>query len=153
MKKLLILLTLMFLMGCVTVEVPKYLDEEFQYKKTFNAGFNETFSATVESLKNLGWKIAGTEGATVAKTATSEENLSGFTALIFTEIKQRSMFLASSYLTLNAYVRSIEGGKSEVELRYLSITVIPPFFNQVRVDKNDGLAEKIYRKIEANLNK
>jgi hypothetical protein len=137
--------------GCVTVVVPKYLGNDFSYKKEFNADFETTFAAAVKSLEDLGWRVSDTESTPVYKGSTDQDNLREYETLIFTEIKQRSLFVFSSYLTLNLYVRSISETTSEVEMRYLSITVFPPLFGQRRVDKNDGLARKIYNRINENL--
>ena len=144
-------LLLVVIMGCVTLEMPKYLEEEFQYRKNFDANFNATFAASVNALESLGWKVAETESLPVFKSGAIDESSQEYTALIFTEIKQRSLFIFSTYLTLNVYVRSIDENSSEVEIRYLSITAFPPFFKEKRIDRNDGLVNKIYRKIDKYL--
>jgi len=151
-KNILFIFLVIFIVGCVTLELPKYLEEEFHYKKNFNSSFNETFPATVKALENLGWSVAETESFPISKIGITNKKDRIYKALIFTEIKQRSLFVFSTYLTLNAYVRSMDENNSEVEIRYLSITVIPPLFKQWRVDRNDGLVEKIYKKIEIYLN-
>jgi len=129
--------------------MPKYLEGEFQYTKKFNADFNRVFASTVRALENLGWKVVETHGSPVSNIDRSRKK--EHSGLIFTEIKQRSLFIFSTYLTLNAHVKSIDENNSEVEIRYLSITVFPPLFKRWQVDRNDGLVKKIYRKISGYL--
>ncbi|MBL7198333.1 MAG: hypothetical protein ISS47_09590 [Candidatus Omnitrophica bacterium] len=153
MSRVLFIFLLSFLTGCVTLEVPKYLEEEFQYKKKFNSNFNETFVATVKALESLGWKVAETESPPISNVDMADKKNREHNALIFTEIKQRSLFVFSTYLTLNAYVKSIDKNNSEVEIRYLSTTIFPPLFKEWQVNKNDGLVRKIYKKIGEYLEK
>ena len=140
-------------MGCVTLEVPRYLEGEFQYKKEFNSNFNDTFAATVKALESLGWKIANTENMPFLEKEATDSTTQKHQSLIFTEIKQRSLFIFSTYLTLNVYVKSASDTTSEVDVRYLSITALPPFFKEWRVNKNEGLVNKIYKKIAHYLTK
>lgn len=153
MLRIFCILTLIFIVGCVTVEVPKYLNDKPAYSKNIEGNFNQTFTATVKSFKDMGWRVSETESTPIAKINNEEVERPAQTAIIITELKQRSMIIFSTYLMLNAYVRYLEENKTEVEIRYLSITSAPPLFRQWRVYKNDGLVEKLYKEINKNISK
>jgi len=144
MKKIITALVILFLMGCVTVKVPKYLKEEFPYRQDFYANFDRTFNATSDALKQLGWKITETTTPTVFDPRITDHKKQ---ILIFTEIKQTPLFLASAYSSLNAYLREIDEKYTQVEIRYI---LMMPFF---KTYQDDALVDKIFEKIKDNLNK
>ena len=53
MKKAIWLACLVVCTGCVTVKVPKYLQDEFPYQKKFYASFDDTLAATKNALQVL----------------------------------------------------------------------------------------------------
>jgi hypothetical protein len=144
MRKLIIWSLALFLFGCVTVKVPKYLQEEFPYRQDFYANFDQTYNATIGALKELGWKITETTSPAVFNPQESGKQKQ---VLIFTEIKQTPLFLASAYASLNAYLREIDNQYTEVEIRYI---LVMPFFKSYQ---NDALVDKIFDKIKENLKK
>jgi uncharacterized protein YceK len=147
-KKIIIGLAVFFLVGCVTVKVPKYLQEDFPYRKDFTADFDRSFEATYSALKELGWSIAETTSPSAFDPAKA---VSKRQLLIFTEIRQTPLFLSSAYASLNAYLREIDKDHTQIEIRYLSVLPLP--FKNVNSYQNDSLIQKIFARIEKNLKK
>jgi hypothetical protein len=137
-------LSVFLLAGCVTVKVPKYLEEDFPYRQDFYANFDTTFNATSSALKELGWKITETTSPSVFN---PQETSPRKQVLIFTEIRQTPLFLASAYASLNAYLREIDEKYTQVEIRYI---LVMPFFKSYQ---NDAMVDKIFNKIKQNLKK
>lgn len=144
MKRIIIWLAVFLLAGCVTVKVPKYLKEDFPYRQDFYANFDKTFNATSDALKELGWKITET---TSPSAFNPQEVSPRKQILIFTEIRQTPLFLASAYTSLNAYLREIDDKYTQVEIRYI---LVMPFFKSYQ---SDALVDKIFNKIKQNLKK
>ena len=146
MKKIIIALAVLFLVGCVTVKVPKYLHEDFPYRKDFAADFDQTFTATSRALRELGWKITETTSPSAFDPTKADAK---HQLLIFTEIRQTPLLLASTYASLNAYLREIDPEHTQVEIRYLSVLPLP--FKNISIYQNDALIHKIFTRIEKNL--
>ena len=149
MKKIWWFMVFVICTGCVTVKIPKYLKDEFPYKKKFYATFDNTLTATKQALKETGWKI--TE---MANPSTFEQDQSVNSKvkqiLIFTEIRQTPLILSSRYMSLNLYLRSLEDA-TDVEIRYIS--VMPMLFKNSENYKNDDVVNKIFDRISQLLEK
>ena len=65
MRKMIWILLLLMCAGCVTVKVPKYLKDEFPYKKKFYASFEDALTATQRALKEAGWHVSDISSPTV----------------------------------------------------------------------------------------
>ena len=135
--------------GCVTVKIPKYLKEEFPYKKRFYADFDETLKATQQALKDTGWVM--TE---IVNPSLYEQNQAGESSekqvLIFTEVRQTPLIFSSRYMSLNLYLRTT-GDATDVEIRYLAIT--PMLFKNSESYKNEEVISKIFNRISQLLEK
>ena len=143
MKKITVLLAVLFLAGCVSVKIPKYLQDKFPYKKKFYADFETTLKAAEQALRDTGWKISETANPG----AFEQGDLSGNEAkqiLIFTEVRQTPLILSSRYMNLNVFVRTADNG-TEVEIRYAS--VVPVVFQGRENYKNDAVVEKVFNRI------
>lgn len=151
MKRIYVIFLVFIIAGCVTVKVPKFLEDEFPYSKSFEANFEKTFTATLQALKDSGWKVTETTSPLVFRPGHISDKTRKYEVLIFTEIKQTAMFLASSYVTLNALLKSSDATHTEVEIRYLSMTALP--FKAINSYQNDRVVGKIFNKIEAYLKK
>ncbi len=142
MKKMWIGLLLVFIVGCVTVKIPKYLSSESPYKQKFNTNFDVTFTATIQALKELGWKVSDT-----ANPSSFEQNSVGEETkqmLIFTEMRQTPLIIFSRYMSINLYVLPTDSG-TEIEIRYMSVT--PVFFTTLKSFKNDDVVNRIFGRI------
>ena len=145
MKKIVwIGLLLIWTTGCVTVKIPKYLKDEFPYKKTFYFNFDDTLKSTQLALKDMGWRISDVSNPTVfEQNQTSDKSVRQ--VLIFTEVRQTPLIFSSRYMSLNIYVRSLDNKSTDVEIRYLSVT--PIVFTSAESHKNDAVIEKIFHRI------
>ncbi len=150
MRKMVWILLLLVCVGCVTVKVPKYLKDEFPYKKKFYASFEDTITATQRALKEAGWHVSDISSPTVFEGSQAASVPQGKQVLIFTEIRQTPLIFSSRYMSLNVYVRASDDG-TDVEIRYIS--VVPMFFKNSESYKNDTVANKILERISGLLEK
>lgn len=151
MKKLLILLLPIFFIGCITIKIPEQIKEEFVYKRVFKANLENSLKVVTDSLADLGWKVAYVSRSKLTKKDRTLDSEPKYQAYIFTEIKQVQLFLTSSYSTFNVRIEAIDDIQSEIAVRYLSVTPIPPFYKHKINYKNDKLIDKFYVNIERQL--
>ncbi|HOW36028.1 MAG TPA: hypothetical protein PL155_06420 [Candidatus Omnitrophota bacterium] len=144
MKKMGLILLVVFLSGCVTVKIPKYLQENFPYKKKFYARYEETLTATQQALKDLGWTVSEVANPTAFERQAETKDTPAQEVLIFTEVRQTPLILSSRYMSLNVYVRAA-GDSTDVEIRYIS--VMPILFKSVKNYKNDPVVDKVFDRI------
>ena len=149
MKKVWLLVLLVFCVGCVTVKIPKYLKDEFPYEKRFYAKFDETLNATIQALDDLHWKVTNTSHPSVFEEGVQDDQ-SKEQILIFTEVRQTPLFLSSKYMSLNVYVIAADDN-TDVEIRYVS--VMPVFFKHAYNYKNDFVVNKVFDRIAELLEK
>lgn len=150
MKKIFWIFALLILTGCVTVKIPKYLQDQFPYKKKFYASFDETLTAARQALLDMGWKISEVSSPVVFEHNESTKEIDTKQALFFTEVRQTPLILSSRYMSLNVYVRAADDG-SDVEIRYLSVT--PMLFKNAQSYQNDTVVNKIFDRISELLEK
>ncbi|MFH1360525.1 MAG: hypothetical protein ABIJ41_05755 [Candidatus Omnitrophota bacterium] len=150
MKKVICLILFMVCAGCVTVKIPKYLRDEFPYEKKYYASYEDTLNATLEALKNLGWKISDTSHPAVFEQEGLIPGEESKQILIFTNVRQTPLLLSSRYMSLNIYVWSLNKS-TDVEIRYFSVT--PALFKSIQSYKNDPVVEKIFNRISELLEK
>ena len=136
--------------GCVSVQIPQYLQDKYPYKKEFYADYEETLAAVKKILKSSGWTISGTSDPSVYEENSQNKYSQAQKILIFTQEKQTSMLLFSRYTQLNIYVRALKNS-TEVEIRYEAITPFP--FKQFRSYRNDSFINKLFNLIAERLEK
>lgn len=144
MKKIIGVSLLIFCAGCVSVQIPKYLQDKHPYKKEFYAGYEETLAATKRVLKDSGWAVSSTTDPSVYEETPQSRNSLGKNILILSENKQTRMLFFSRYTQLNIYVRALKNS-TEVEIRYEAVTPIP--FKQFRSYRNDSFVNKFFNQI------
>jgi len=145
MKKIILLWMAICCIGCVTVNIPKYIKDESPYKKKFYASFEKTMLATTNVLEGLGWKVTGTANPANYDREKDIKNNNIKQTLIFVEVKQTPLFVSSRYTNLNIFLRSDEQS-TDMEIRYLAVT--PAFFKDMQSHKNDKAVGKIFDRIE-----
>ncbi|HBG60955.1 MAG: hypothetical protein A2Y03_10825 [Omnitrophica WOR_2 bacterium GWF2_38_59] len=149
MKNLNLILIVLFLSGCATVNIPNYIVDENPYKQKLYASFDTALNATVNTLKDAGWEVEEITKPSVFER--SKDSIQGSQeVLLFTKIRETSMFLGSSFSRMNVYVRSGTDNVSEVEIR--CITVNSVVFNKFTSYKKDRAVEKIFKHIQERLN-
>ncbi len=145
MKKLTFIFLIFFISGCVTVKLPKYLQDRHPYRKEFFADYDRIVSATQGAVEHYGWKISERTNPSVFEQTTDSTSRG---VLFFTEVRETPLFLSSKYISLNVFLKSIDGGAA-VEIRYLSST--PFFFTTIRNYRNDRVAQNIFDQINQML--
>ena len=150
MNKLGLLMALFFCIGCVSVQIPQYLQDKHPYKKEYFADYEKTLDAVKTVLKNSDWIIASTSDPSVFEATSQNKSSDGKKILLLTENKQTSMLLFSRYTQLNIYIRALKNS-TEVEIRYEAITPLP--FKQFRSYRNDSFIKKLFSGIQAQLEK
>ena len=149
MRKFFWIFMAIMLTGCVTVKIPKYLQDKFPYQKTYYSPYEETLTAVRQALADSGWKVSEVSSPMAFEQGEVQKEAEGKQVLIFTEVRQTPLFLSSRYLNLNAYVRASDDG-TDVEIRYLGIT--PMLFKHSQNYRNDAVVNKIFDRISELLN-
>ncbi|MBI4309380.1 MAG: hypothetical protein HY591_03515 [Candidatus Omnitrophica bacterium] len=141
-------LALAFLCGCVTVQVPGYIKADHPYARKMYGNFDKIVIAAQNILVRNGWKIKAAMDPSVYERVEGEDGSTDKDILFFTDIKQHSMVLYSSYTHLNVFIHAIAEG-AQVEIRYGKVT--PLLVKQFRSARNDKLANKLLEQIEQEL--
>ena len=147
MKKIIagVLFVLIF-SGCSTTQIPGYIVDKYPYKKTFLADFDEVLKAATETFKDLGWTIVKTADPAEYERVQAAEEPSARQVLLFTEIRQDSLFIGTRYTRLNAYLRQTQDKTTEVEIRCLTANAF--FFKTFYHYKNNKAAERMFKHIQ-----
>jgi len=153
MKKIIILLLPLIFINCVTIEIPEQIKAESPYEKKLNAGLEESINAVTKALEALGWKIDIVSRSRLIEDDKSFDKRSTHLAYIFTELKQSYKLLTSSYSIFNVRLESVDEAQTQISVRYLSVTPMPPLYREKFNYRNDRLAEKLFSKIDTYLNK
>jgi len=139
------LLWLLPLCGCANISVPNYVKDVHPYKRLFYVPFEDVRDAAERTLGDFGWTIAReSDPALFEMDRTSGHG--GPQTLMFTEIRQTSFFIGSKYTRLNAFLRVLPDGATEVEMRYLGVSNI--VFRKSYDYRNDKAMRRILDKIE-----
>ena len=149
MKKMAWFMLVLFLCGCVTIKIPKYIQDASPYKKKFYAHYEETLDAARKALMDEGWRISDMANPAVFEQAqNASEQVRQI--LIFTEARQTPFIFSSRYMTVNVLIRGSDDG-TDVEIRYVAVT--PLFFKNASSYKNDPVVNKILNRISDLLEK
>jgi transketolase len=151
MKKIVIFFLSIILVGCVTIEIPEQIKEEYAYTRIFKGNFETSIDAASKALKDLGWKVSYVSRSMLTKKDRVLDNKPIQQAYIFTDIKQTLLLFTSSYSIFNVRIKVIDEANTEIGVRYLSVTLIPPFYNKKISYRNDKLVKKLYRNIQRYL--
>jgi len=143
MKRIFLILVL-FCLGCTTTRIPAYIQDKNPYVKRFPAGFEATSAAVEQTLADMGWEIDETTDPIVYEQDRIND-LDEKQVLLLTTIRQTGMFLGTRYAKMNIYLRS-KKEVSEVELRYVTITVTP--LKTLTSYRNDSAAQRILDHVE-----
>jgi hypothetical protein len=130
--------------GCTTVRVPNYIQDNHPYVQKIYGDYGKISAVVRDVLVKNGWKVQSETNPSVyerPEAGSSGEN----DILLFTNIKQHSRILYSSYAHLNVFIHPIAEG-AEVEIRYQKVT--PLLIKQVKRTRNDKLGQKLLHQIE-----
>lgn len=151
MKAWLVLGALALCSGCTTVTIPQYIQDEHPYPRKFYADFDKVLGAVAQALEDSGWQISKK-----ADPATFEQNKSPGgedirQILIFTEVRQTSLILATRYARMNIYLRAADPQTTDAEVRYLTVT--STFFHGFHHYRNNRFIERLFTRVEELLEK
>ncbi len=149
MKKILSIISCLILSGCSTVNIPSYIQDKHPYEKKFYASFDKVLKATKETLQDFGWKIVEEADPSAFEVAKKSDNPQSQHVLLFTGIRQTSLFLGSRYARLNIYVEAINDTTTGLDLRYVTVNSIP--FKSFTSYQNNRAVERIFAHIEKKL--
>jgi hypothetical protein len=149
MKNILSVFLLVTLVGCATVTIPNYIQDDNPYKRTFYADFDKVRQTTVQTLEEMGWVLDKESDPSVFEQGRSSQ-VSGQQTLLFTKIRQTSFFVATRYSRLNVYIQTAEeNNATEVEVRFLTVTSFT--FKNFKDYKHDKAVERIYKHMDEKL--
>ena len=143
-----VIVGILALSGCTTIQIPNYIQANNPYIRKMYGDFDQVAQATKTVLAKYGWQIDKEVDPSVYERDSRYDNNPAKNLLIFTNLKQRSLVLTSSYTHLNVFLHSV-GTATEVEVRYHSMMPVIKRFVSTR---NDKLANRILDAIEQQLN-
>ncbi|MBF0484660.1 MAG: hypothetical protein HQL25_08170 [Candidatus Omnitrophica bacterium] len=121
LKKWLIIMCAIFVAGCSTAQVPKYLQAKKPYIKRFYGSYDQVVEAVRLALKETGWTIEKEVPPTIYEYSTESEFGDKRQILILTNVNETPYFIGTRYSRINVYVREGSSDQTEVELRYLKV--------------------------------
>jgi len=148
MNKTIALFLCLLLAGCTTVHIPGYIEGGHPYTRKMYGNYDRIVVAVKRVLVRNKWKIQGQMRPEVYERSQEDGRNADKSVLLFTDIKQHSMVLYSSYTHLNVYVYAVADG-AQVEIRYGKVT--PLLIKQMRSTREDKLAERLLEQIEQDL--
>ena len=145
-KYLLTLFVCLTLIGCSTVKIPEYIQDEQPYSRSYFADYSTTLSATKDVLTDLGWEIKELKDPSIFERNEAVDTPLLEKVLIITDVKENSFFVGTRFSRLNVYVQSVDESKSDVEVRFLTVTSMP--YSSIRSYEHEYSSERILDKIE-----
>lgn len=149
MRKLGLIICLMIISGCASVQIPNYIQDKHPYKKVFYGSYDEVLEATTSAIEKLDWEISGKSDPSIYEQSKQLSDPDARQILIFTGIKQTPMILGTRYSRINAYVRTVKENEIEVEVRYLIVNSIP--FTSFSGYRKDAFVKRLFNQIEKSL--
>jgi len=146
MKKWLTILVCVFLTGCSTVDIPNYIKDDHPYNKIFYADYDTIVASTLESLNAAGWKVSKKTDPVIYEGSRVLDDPMGKQVLIFTNLRQNALILATRYRRINVYIRTVNKNATEVEIRYVTITSTS--LKNFTSYKKDRAVERLFQKID-----
>ncbi len=134
--------------GCITVKMPQYISADNPYEREFYAGYDQTLDAVIDVLEKTGWKISKKTDPLIFEQNVASDGTEPKQVLIFTNTRQKALLLGSRYMTINVLVKGADQ-KTDVEIRYFS--VLSTALKNFKSYRNDGLVEKIFKRIANQL--
>ena len=138
----------LFAAGCSTVQIPNYIKADRPYARKVYGDYDNILSTLKTVLAKEGWTVEREMSPSVYERAEQEGANADKDVLLFTNVKQHSMILYSSYTHLNIIMHAIAEG-ADVEIRYAKVT--PLLIKQFHSDRNDPLATRILDRLEKEL--
>lgn len=131
--------------GCTTVNVGHYIKSDHPYNKKIYGNYDVIINTIRDVLAKNKYKVVAESFPSVYERPVDERKETPQDVLLFTEVRQHSMILFSSYTHLNVYVRAITEG-ADVEVRFGKVTAL--LFKKIQSARNDRLGKSILDQIE-----
>ena len=145
MRFALCVMLMLFASGCTTVTVGNYIRSDHPYTKKIYGDYDKIVDTIRQVLAKNGYKVTGESYPSVYERPVDVHQETPKDLLLFSQIKQHSMILFSSYTHLNIYIRSVAEG-AEVEVRYGKVTSV--LVKQFQSTRDDKLGNRILDQIE-----
>ena len=143
-----VFLSLILLAGCTTIQIPTYIKADHPYTRKMYGDFDHIVVVVKRVLERNGWKIASETHPSVYERSTDEDKETPKDLVIFTDVKQHTRILYSSYSHLNVFCHANPEG-AEVEIRYGK--EMPLLIHQFHTTRNDALGESLLGQIEQEM--
>lgn len=150
MKKIVSVFLILTLSGCASINIPSYITDKHPRQNTFYATYDQVYNATTKALNDLGWSIETESDPALFERERESQDSSHQQTLIFTDIHKISFFVGSKYTRLNVFLQIAADKATEVEIRYVKVTSL--LFKTFTNYKNDHLTDRLFKRIEKNLN-
>lgn len=144
MKKLSVILAIVFLAGCATTNMPSYLQPKKPYIKRYYADYAKTLPSVKDVLTELGWTLEESTDPGVYE-HTRFNDLDENQLLLVTTVRPTPMLVGTRYARMNVYLRS-KKDVSEVEVRYLTTTSTA--LNNFSTYNNDSAVKRFFMRLD-----
>ncbi|MCB9772591.1 MAG: hypothetical protein H6754_08595 [Candidatus Omnitrophica bacterium] len=144
MKKLSVILAIIFLTGCATTNMPSYLQPKKPYIKRYYANYAKTLPSVKDVLTELGWTLEESTDPGVYE-HTRFNDLDENQLLLVTTVRPTPMLVGTRYARMNIYLRS-KKDVSEVEVRYLTTTSTA--LNNFSTYNNDSAVKRFFMRLD-----
>ena len=149
MNKIILSFLCLALVGCATV-IPDYIEPRYPYARKVYGDYGAIMACVKRVLAAEGWAVRKEADPSTYERGNDTKANEDKSVLLFTDVKQHSRFLYSSYTHLNVFIRPLAGG-AEVEMRYACQT--PLFVKQLKGARNDRLVNRLLDAVEHQMEK
>lgn len=143
------IICIFFTSGCASSRLPLYIKDVAPYKKSFYGSFDSVLNAATKAMEQTGWGTAKASDPGVFEVNKDIIDPSLKQIVLFSKIRKDSLLGGGGKSHINIYIREGVSGKTEVEIRCLSVTSTP--FKNFSDYHQDKVAEKIFDSISINL--
>ncbi len=148
MNKLILSFLCVILAGCATVNIPNYIDPAHPYVHKVYGNYAVIIASIRQVLAQEGWPVHSEANPADYEHSSDAQQDQNKSVLLFTDAKQHSRILYSSYTHLNVFIRPVADG-AEVEIRYSCLT--PILGKQSKSMRNDKLVDHLFDAIKRRL--
>jgi len=93
MKKLLSIILLLSIGGCMSINIPNYIQDKSPYKQTYYASFNKVHESSIKALEDFGWTIEKESDPALFEHERGIGKNGQEQKLLFTKMRQFSFFM------------------------------------------------------------
>ena len=146
MKRALLILMSIFLVGCASTQVPSYVKDTNPYKFKLYASYPKSLTATKQALESNGWSIQSVSDPGIFEQEKKKTDPNTQQILLITNTKDIPMFLGTRYARLNVYLTSADVNQTDLEIRY--VTINAAMFGSFENHKHPIAVDNLYNDID-----